>query len=63
MPAGVHLQRQLNTRVSDDAHAIVRYYAAKWSVSQSEALERLLREKARSDGYRITDIAREYAPR
>lgn len=62
MPAGVHLQRQLNVRVSDDAHAVVRFYSAYWGLSQSETLERLLREYARADGRKLKDM-QQHAPR
>lgn len=62
MPAGMHLQRQLNVRVSDEAHAVVRFYSDYWHISQADALERILREYARADGHKIVDLVKHYAP-
>lgn len=63
MPAGMHLQRQLNARVSEEAHAVVRFYSDYWRVSQADALERILKEYARSDGRKIADIVKHFAPK
>lgn len=57
---GVHSKRQLNVRVSDEAHAILAKLCEHLGVSQAAALEFVLREKARSEGWRLRDLVDRY---
>ena len=53
---GVHLKRQLNVRVSDEAHAILGKLCEHLGVSQAAALEMILRDRARDEGWRLRDL-------
>jgi deferrochelatase/peroxidase EfeB len=61
MPAGVHIKSQLNVRVSEEAHALIRHYCDTMHVTQAKVIEFVLRERARQDGLRIRDVMASYA--
>lgn len=60
MPAGVHIKAQLNTRVSEEAHALIRLFQDRFGLSQSGVIEMLLREKARADKISLRDAMERY---
>lgn len=48
-----HTKRQLNARVSDEAHAIVEAMSRAQGITKSAFLEILLRREASAQGFRV----------
>lgn len=60
MPQGIHLKHQLNVRVSEEAHAIVRELQLHYGLTQAGVLELVLRETARERGFKMTELLRKH---
>lgn len=55
-----HLKDQLNVRVSDEAHAVIRELAKYHGLTQAGVLEMVLREIARDRGMNLARITKQY---
>jgi hypothetical protein len=55
-----HLKDQLNVRVSDTAHAIIRELCRHHGITQSAVIEMLTRSAAREYGFSIPDVTEQY---
>lgn len=61
MPAGIHLKRQLNVRLSEEAHSLIRFFSDTQQLSQAQVLEVALREYARGRGVKISEVRKQLA--
>jgi hypothetical protein len=60
MPAGVHLNKQLNARVPEEIHAIIHHFQDEWKVSQARVLEALAYEMFGRDNRKLAGALRRY---
>lgn len=55
-----HTKDQLNVRVSDEAHAIIRELAAFHGLTQAGVIEMVMRDVARDRGFNVAKLVRHY---